>query len=87
MRYTVLGKTTLRVSITGFGASPLGEEFGAIDPSEGKQAVDFAIDHGINYFDVAPYYGRTLAEKRLGEFLKRKSNKIIIAIKVCRYSI
>jgi L-galactose dehydrogenase len=87
MIYKILGKTGLKVSVIGFGASPLGEEFGQIGPEEGKKAVEYAIDHGINYFDVAPYYGRTLAEKRLGEFLKGKRDKIILATKVGRYGI
>ena len=67
MIYRELGRTGLKVSIVSYGASPLGAEFGQIDPAEGKRAVHYAIDHGINYFDVAPYYGRTLAEIRLGE--------------------
>ncbi|MBV9226663.1 MAG: aldo/keto reductase, partial [Acidobacteriaceae bacterium] len=61
MKYKLLGKTGLQVSVLGFGASPLGNEFGSIDPSEGERAVHAAIDAGINYFDVSPYYGRTLA--------------------------
>jgi L-galactose dehydrogenase len=69
----------------GFGASPLGQEFGAIDPAEGKRAVHYAIERGINYFDVAPYYGRTLAETRLGEALLGYRDKIILATKAGRY--
>lgn len=87
MIYKVLGKTRLKVSVIGFGASPLGVEFGSVVPEEGKRAVDYAIDQGINYFDVSPYYGRTLAEKRLGEFLKGKRDRIILATKVGRYGI
>ena len=87
MLYNTLGKTGLKVSVTGFGASPLGAEFGSIDPEEGRRAVDCAIDNGINYFDVAPYYGRTLAETRLGRFLEGKRDKVILASKACRYSI
>ena len=87
MIYKVLGKTGLIVSVIGFGASPLGAEFGSIVPEEGKRAVDYAIDQGINYFDVSPYYGRTLAEKRLGKFLKGKRDRIILATKVGRYGI
>lgn len=87
MIYRTLGKTGLSVSIIGFGASPLGAEFGPIDHEEGRKAVDYAIDKGINYFDVAPYYGRTLAETRLGEFLQGKRNKVILTSKACRYDI
>lgn len=87
MEYRILGKTGLKVSRIGFGASPLGAEFGAIDPSEGERAVRRAIDEGINYFDVAPYYGRTLAERRLGQFLKGRRAEVVLATKVGRYDI
>jgi len=87
MIYKTLGKTGLKVSVIGFGASPLGAEFGPIDPEQGRRAVNHAIDEGINYFDVAPYYGRTLAETRLGEFLEGKRDKIILTSKACRYDI
>lgn len=87
MNYTVLGRIGLKISVVGFGASPLGHEFGKIDPEEGKRAVHYAIERGINYFDVAPYYGRTLAETRLGEALAGCRDKVILATKVGRYDI
>ncbi len=34
---------------------------------DNQGAVDAAIDAGINFFDVSPYYGLTLAEERLGQ--------------------
>lgn len=85
MRFSTLGKTSLRVSALGFGAATLGEEYGAIDPVEARRAVDAAIDHGINLFDVAPYYGRTLAEERLGRFLRGKRHEVVLATKMGRY--
>jgi L-galactose dehydrogenase len=85
MIYRSLGKTGLNVSIVGFGASPLGHEFGAIDPQQGKRAVHAAIDYGINYFDVSPYYGRTLAEIRLGEALAGRRHQVLLATKAGRY--
>ncbi len=85
MEYKVLGRTGLRVSVIGFGASPLGNEFGSIDPAEGERAVHAAIDHGINFFDVSPYYGRTLAEERLGTALAGKRDKVVLATKCGRY--
>ena len=85
MEYRQLGKTDLKVSILGYGASPLGNEFGEIEVAEGQRAVDFAIDNGINYFDVAPYYGRKLAEERLGAALEGKRDKVVLATKCCRY--
>ncbi|MGA8026162.1 MAG: aldo/keto reductase [Bryobacteraceae bacterium] len=85
LEYRLLGKTGLRVSVLGFGASPLGNEFGPIDSAEGERAVDIAIDRGINLFDVSPYYGRTLAEERLGAALCGKRDKVILATKCGRY--
>ena len=85
MIYNVLGKTGLRVSALGFGASPLGNEFGPVDAAEGVRAVHCAIEQGINYFDVAPYYGRGLAETRLGEALAGHRQEVILATKAGRY--
>jgi L-galactose dehydrogenase len=87
MRYRTLGRTGLAVSVIGFGASPLGNEFGETDPSAGERAVHAAIDSGINFFDVAPYYGRTLAEERLGTALEGKRDQVILATKCGRYDV
>jgi L-galactose dehydrogenase len=87
MQYRKIGKTNLQVSILGFGASPLGNEFGSIEAAEGERAVQLAIDHGINYFDVAPYYGRTLAETRLGKALESRREEVILATKCCRFDV
>ncbi|MFQ5795812.1 MAG: aldo/keto reductase [Candidatus Bipolaricaulia bacterium] len=85
MIYRTLGNTGLKVSVLGFGASPLGNEFSVIDPQEGDRAVHYAIERGINYLDVSPYYGRTLAETRLGQALVGHRHKIILATKAGRY--
>ncbi len=87
MDYATLGRTGLRVSKLGFGASPLGNEFGETDPAEGERAVHCAVDLGINYFDVAPYYGRTLAETRLGDALAGRREKVVLATKCGRYDV
>ena len=85
MNYRQLGKTGLSVSALGFGAASLGDEYGSIDPAEGERAVRHAIDQGINYFDVAPYYGGTLAETRLGRALEGRRSAVVLATKVGRY--
>jgi L-galactose dehydrogenase len=85
IEYRTLGRTTLRVSIVGFGASPLGDVFGLTDSSETIAAVHMAIDHGINFFDVSPYYGVTVAETRLGEALEGRRDRVILATKCGRY--
>ena len=87
MEYRALPGTDLKVSVIGFGASPLGDEFGAIDPDEGERAVHLAIDSGINLFDVSPYYGRTLAENRLGKALAGRRAEVVLASKCGRYDV
>jgi L-galactose dehydrogenase len=87
MIYKPLGKTSLKTSLIGFGAAPLGNEFGPIDEPESTRAVHYAIDQGINFFDTSPYYGRTLSETRLGKALEGKRHQIILATKCGRYDI
>ena len=80
-----LGKTGLSVSLLGFGASPLGDVFGLTDPGESNRAVHLAIERGINYFDVSPYYGLTLAEERLGKALAGRRGLVTLSSKCGRY--
>lgn len=87
MEYRMLGRTDLEVSVVGFGASPLGDVFRRTDPLEGCHAVHRAIDNGINFFDVSPYYGFTLAEERLGAALDGRRKEVILATKCGRYGL
>jgi L-galactose dehydrogenase len=85
MEYRRLGQTELQVSVVGFGASPLGDVFKKTEPAERNGAVALAVDRGINFFDVSPYYGLTLAEERLGEALVGRREKVVLATKCGRY--
>ncbi len=87
MDYRKLGQTDMHVSILGYGASPLGNVFDVCDEQEGIDSVHMAIDHGVNFFDVAPFYGETLAETRLGRALKGKRTEIYLATKCGRYGL
>ncbi len=70
MTYNELGKTGLRVSALGFGASSLGGVFHDIREAEGIEAVHVAVEGGINFIDVSPYYGHYKAEVVLGKALR-----------------
>jgi L-galactose dehydrogenase len=59
--------------------------FRQTEPAEGIDAVRYAIERGINFFDVSPYYGITVAEQRLGEALEGYRDKVILATKCGRY--
>ena len=80
-----LGRTDLNIPIIGFGASPLGNVFRQTDPKEGIAAVRYAIDRGIDFFDVSPYYGLTVAETQLGKALEGYRDRVVLATKCGRY--
>jgi L-galactose dehydrogenase len=69
MQTRPLGQTGLPISVLSYGASPLGGVFGDIDLTSGIRAVHAALDGGINFIDVSPYYGDTKAESVLGKAL------------------
>ncbi len=86
MIYNELGKTGLRLSNLSFGASSLGGVFHGVREDEGIRAVNVAIDNGINFIDVSPYYGHLKAEMVLGKALKDiPRDKYYLSTKVGRY--
>ena len=86
MIYNELGKTGMKVSNISFGASSLGGVFRQISEDEAIKAVFTAIDNGINFIDVSPYYGHLKAETVLGKALKQiPRDRYYLSTKVGRY--
>jgi aryl-alcohol dehydrogenase-like predicted oxidoreductase len=86
MIYNELGKTGIKVSNISFGASSLGGVFRQISEEEALKAVFTAIDNGINFIDVSPYYGHLKAETVLGKALKQiPRDRYYLSTKVGRY--
>ena len=86
MIYNEIGKTGMRVSNLGFGASSLGGVFHDIREAEGIKAVHTAVENGINFIDVSPYYGYYKAETVLGKALVDiPRDKYFLSTKVGRY--
>lgn len=86
MEYRELGKTGLRLSALGFGASSLGGVFHSLREEDGIRAVFAAIEGGINFIDVSPYYGYYKAEQVLGKALRQiPRDRFILSTKVGRY--
>lgn len=88
MEYRRLGRTDLKVSSQCLGTMTWGEQN---SEAEGHDQMDYAIDKGINFFDVAELYpippkretqGRT--ERVIGTWFKERSSrdKVILATKV-----
>jgi L-galactose dehydrogenase len=86
MKYRKLGNTGLEVSILSFGASSLGSVFHPTDDKEEIRTVHAALNLGVNYIDVSPYYGLLKAEKVLGQAIREtERDRFILSTKAGRY--
>lgn len=78
MKYRALGNTGFNVSAVSYG--------GIVSMEDGQEAsnryVSWAIDQGINYFDVAPTYGD--AQEKLGASLKPYRKDVYLACKTAQ---
>lgn len=77
MTYRINPKNNDKLSVLGYGCmrwpmmqNPAGEGE-IIDQDAVNDLVDYALDHGVNYFDTAPPYCQGLSEKATGIALKR----------------
>ena len=82
MKYRTLGKTGLRVSEIGFGCGNVGGLMVRGTEQEQLEAVELALQLGINYFDTAPAYGNGQSEINLGKVLKQIKSEVIVATKI-----
>lgn len=72
----------LNASAVGFGCWAIGGTWNNVSDHESIRAIKVAVEAGINFFDVAPVYGKGHAERVLGQALKtEKREDIIIATK------
>lgn len=86
MEYREIGHTGMKVSALSFGASSLGSVFRDTKESEAIAAVHTAVEAGMNFIDVSPYYGHYKAETVLGKALREiPRDKYYLSTKVGRY--
>ena len=93
MTYRINPSTQDRVSLLGYGcmrwptrkrADGNGDE---VDQETVNELVDYAIAHGVNYFDTSPVYVQGWSEKSTGIALKRHPReKFLIATKLSNFS-
>ena len=82
MTYRTQHGTGEKVSLLGFGMMRLPRD----NQELVNQLVDYAIAHGVNYFDTAPMYGGGLNEDIVGAALSRHPReKYFIATKMSNY--
>ena len=77
--------TGLDLPVLGLGTAHIGELYAPIEEAQSQATLAAAWDAGIRFFDTAPWYGRGLAEHRLGAFLRaRPRGEFQIVTKVGR---
>lgn len=82
MTYRTQHGTGERISLLGFGMMRLPRD----NQEFVNQLVDYAIAHGVNYFDTAPMYGGGLNEGITGKALSRHPReKFFVATKMSNY--
>jgi D-threo-aldose 1-dehydrogenase len=62
----------------GLGGVSLGNEFNKHTDREAEHTLEAAWDVGVRYFDVAPWYGFGLAERRFGRLLHNKKREVYL---------
>lgn len=91
MQYREIGSSGIAVSALGFGCWQLGGaltiadkplSYGQIGEGAIKKALWCALDAGITFFDTADFYGLGKSEYLLGEALKAKGARAVVATKV-----
>jgi len=96
MTYRVNPKTQEKVSLLGYGMMRLPTKDGNASGRESKaeidqemvnRQVDYAIEHGVNYFDTSPAYCQGLSERCTGIALSRhKRSEYFVATKLSNFS-
>ena len=83
MKYRLLGKTGLKVSVIGLGTWQFGGEWGkSFSAQEAEGIISHAQSLGINLIDTAECYGPDhLSERLIGQAIKGKRSEWIIATK------
>ena len=80
-KVSLLGYGMMRLPMTGEGNDAV------IDQEMVNRQIDYALEHGINYFDTSPAYCRGLSEKATGIALARHDrSSYYIATKLSNFS-
>jgi aryl-alcohol dehydrogenase-like predicted oxidoreductase len=82
MKYTLLGKSGLRVSEAALGTMTFGDEWGWGSPkAEAQKVYETYREAGGNFIDTANFYTGGTSEKFMGEFIKGHRESVVLATK------
>jgi aryl-alcohol dehydrogenase-like predicted oxidoreductase len=78
-----LGKSGIEVSEVGFGLwAAGGNAWGPTNDQDILDAVDFALDAGVNFYDTADVYGSGHSEELLGRAMNGRRDQFVVASKI-----
>lgn len=81
-QYRLLGRSGLRVSPLALGTMTFGQDWGwGADATESRRIFDLYIDRGGNFVDTSVNYTNGASEQMLGEFLRDKRERVVLASK------
>ena len=72
----------LTVGAVGLGCMGLAMVYGRPDPAEARAAVDRALELGVTLLDTADMYGDGASERFLGDALRGRRDRVVLASKV-----
>jgi aryl-alcohol dehydrogenase-like predicted oxidoreductase len=84
MDYRSFGRTGWQVSEISFGAWALGADWGYVSEEDALDALNAALDEGINFIDTADVYGDGRSERLIAQMLKGRSEQVYVATKAGR---
>jgi aryl-alcohol dehydrogenase-like predicted oxidoreductase len=78
-----LGKSSIDVTEIGMGLwAAGGDQWGPTDDQAVLDAIDFALDAGITFFDTADVYGSGHSEELLGQAMRGRRDRFVVATKI-----
>ncbi len=86
MEYRNLGRTGFNLSTVSFGAWAIGGAWGQSNDDESLQALNRALDLGVNFIDTADVYGDGHSEKLIAKLRQQRKEPFYVATKVGRRS-
>lgn len=85
MKKVTLGRTDLQVNPIGLGTNAVGGHnlFPNLSEDAGRELVETALDHGVNFLDSAFIYGLGRSEELIGEIIAKRGGRdeLVLATK------
>ena len=79
-----LGTTGVDVTEVGLGSWKLGGDWGDVTETRAREAIEAALDAGVNFLDTADVYGDGRSERLISDVLAKRDESPFVATKAGR---